>query len=134
MFFYNLNFLKFFLVKLNLTKKISKKTRIIIGFKKKKKYFFNVGDVIEIVFFRKNVPIIFEGICLSIKKKLFLSSNSSFKLRNILLGVPIELTCCFFYSRLYNFKFKDYRKKMKKIRSSKIYFIRYRLNKESRVK
>lgn len=31
--------------------------------------FFFVGDVIEIVYFIKNIPIVFEGVCLGIRKK-----------------------------------------------------------------
>ena len=33
--------------------------------------FFKVGDVVEFIFFLKNMALIFSGICISIKKKKF---------------------------------------------------------------
>lgn len=104
----------------------------IIGFKKRN-YYFKVGDVIEVVFFRKTTPLVFKGICLTIRNKKLINPNATFILRNVLIGVGIEITCAFYYNRLYKFKFHDFRKKMHYIRSSKIFFIRKRVNKESQV-
>ena len=41
----------------------------------------------------------------------------------------------FYYNRLYNMKINDYKKKKLDIfKSAKIYYIRYRLNRESTIK
>jgi ribosomal protein L19 len=124
------------LIKYSLLKESKKHLKSTIrekieGFRKS--YLFDVGDVLEVIFFRKTVPIIFKVFFLSKKKKKILDPNSAFKLRNVLLGVGIELTCSFYSNRLYNFKFYDYRRKMYFIRSSKIYFIRSGINKESKI-
>jgi len=117
---------------LNFSDKVSIRY-LLNGFKFK--YNFCVGDIVEVVSFRKNLPIVFEGICISISKKSFLSPQLGFKLRNIIFGVSIEMTFSFYYNRLYNMKLNDYKKKtLNLIRSSKIYYIRYRLNRESAVK
>jgi ribosomal protein L19 len=113
-------------------------------FKKRRKYFkvddlycssfFFVGDIISICFFKGNEPVVFEGVCLGIrkKKKLFFS-NVSFFLRNIILGIGVEVIAAYYYNRLYVLNINNYKRKMKAIRSSRIYFIRFRVNRFSRV-
>lgn len=64
----------------SLTKFNKKSNRFFIkGLNKKSS--FNVGDIIEVVSFKKNLPFIFEGVCIALKKKSFLSPDLSFILR-----------------------------------------------------
>jgi ribosomal protein L19 len=97
--------------------------------------FFFVGDVIEIVYFMKNIPIVFEGVCWGIrKKKQLLNSNVTFFLRNVILGVGIEIIASFYLNRLYLSKKQSFKRKMLHVKRSRLFYIRYRLNRESRVK
>ena len=54
-------------------------------------------------------------------------------LRNIIMKVAIEITVSFFYNRVYKLRFLDYKRKFYFYNKNKIFFIRKRLNKESRV-
>lgn len=96
---------------------------------------FRVGDILEVVTFKNNLPFIFEGICLSVRKKSFVSPEVAFLIRNIILGVVIEVSYSYYYNRLYNLRMNDYKKKkLGFIRKSKIYFLRFRTNRESIVR
>jgi ribosomal protein L19 len=76
-------------------------------------FIFKAGDIVKVVYFRKNYSYVFEGICLGIKNKAFLLPNTSFKLRNIVLGISIEMNFLFFSKRLYFLKLHDYKRKFK---------------------
>jgi len=95
--------------------------------------FFKVGDIIEFVYFYKCIPLIFSGICIAIKRKYFIKADVSLVLRNIIMKVSIELTVSYFYNRLYTLKFIDYKRKFYNFNRSKLYFIRKRVNRESKV-
>ena len=76
----------------------------------------------------------FQGICLSVRKKYLGDSNAGFILRNVLGGVGIELVISYYYNRVYNFIFNDFKRKDFIYKKSKIFYLRYRLNRETRVK
>jgi len=94
---------------------------------------FVVGDIIEFLFVFKSVPLLYSGICIAIRKKTFLMPDVTLILRNIIMKVAIEVTVSFFYNRLYKLKFLDYKRKFYFFNKNKIFFIRKRLNRESRV-
>ncbi len=94
---------------------------------------FIVGDVVSVVFRNKSFGYSFEGICLGIKKKFLIGPESSFILRNILGGVGIELLISFFYNRIFLLKISSYKRKKLFYGHARIYFIRYKLNKHSRI-
>lgn len=94
---------------------------------------FVVGDIIEFLFVFKSVPLLYSGICIAIRKKSFLMPDVTLILRNIIMKVAIEVTVSFFYNRLYKLKFLDYKRKFYFYNKNKIFFIRKRLNRESRV-
>ena len=94
---------------------------------------FKVGDIIEFIFFLKNMALIFSGICISIKKKNFILPDVTLILRNIIIKTSIEITVSYFYNRIYKLKFLDYRRKFYTFNKNKLYFIRKRVNQESRV-
>jgi len=58
--------------------KFSEKKVVCVKGLRAAKFFF-VGDIIEIVYFMQNIPIVFEGVCLGIrKKKQLLNYNVTF--------------------------------------------------------
>ena len=109
-----------------------RKNRSLIKGSKKYKNFM-VGDIIEFLFVFKSVPLLYSGICIAIRKKSFLVPDVTLILRNIIMKVAIEVTVSFFYNRIYKLKFLDYKRKFYFFNKNKIFFIRKRLNKESRV-
>jgi len=83
---------------------------------------FLVGDFLSIVFFSKNCPFPFEGICIGIKNKSLLSPDASFIIQNNLVGVLITVILSYYYNRVYNMMFLYYKKNISLvIRSSKIF-------------
>ncbi len=94
---------------------------------------FKVGDVLEFIFFLKNMALIFSGICICIRKKNFILSDVTLILRNIIIKTIIEVTVSYYYNRIYKLKFLDYRRKFYTFNKNKLYFIRKRVNQESRV-
>lgn len=96
------------------------KRRKVLGFLKVN--IFLVGDYLAIVFFSKNSPFPFEGICMAIRKKSLLLPNTSFIIKNSLVGVLIQMVVCYYYNRVYNMVFLYYKKDVSlNIRSSKIF-------------
>jgi len=108
-----------------------KNRNYIKGSKKYKK--FLVGDIIEFLFIFKSVPLLYSGICIAIKRKSFLVPDVTLILRNVIMKVAIEVTVSFFYNRLYKLKFLDYKRKFYFFNKNKIFYIRKRLNKESKI-
>ena len=94
---------------------------------------FKVGDVLEFIFFLKNMALIFSGICICIRKKNFILSDVTLILRNIIIKTILEVTVSYFYNRVYKLKFLDYRRKFYTFNKNKLYFIRKRVNQESRI-
>ena len=109
-----------------------RKNRTFIKGSKKYKNFL-VGDIIEFVFLFKSVPLLYSGICIAIRKKNFLMPDVTLILRNVIMKVAIEVTVSFFYNRIYKLKFLDYKRKFYFFNKNKIFFIRKRLNRESKV-
>jgi ribosomal protein L19 len=109
-----------------------RKNRNFIKGSKRYKVFL-VGDVIEFLFVFKSVPLLYSGICIAIKKKSFLVPDVTLILRNIIMKVAIEITVSFFYNRIYKLKFLDYKRKFYFFNKNKIFFVRKRLNRESRI-
>jgi ribosomal protein L19 len=108
-----------------------RKNRDLIKFTKWRK--FVVGDVLEFVYFYKTIPLIFSGICIAIKRKNFILPDVVIVLRNIILKTAIEITVSYFYNRIYTLKFLDYKRKIFTFNKNKLFFIRKRVNRESRV-
>ena len=108
-----------------------KNRKNIKGSKKYKK--FLVGDIIEFLFVFKSVPLLYSGICIAIKRKSFLVPDVTLIIRNVIMKVAIEVTASFFYNRLYKLKFLDYKRKFYFFNKNKIFFLRKRLNRESKI-
>jgi len=108
-----------------------KNRKNIKGSRKYKK--FVVGDIIEFLFVFKSVPLLYSGICIAIKRKSFLVPDVTLIIRNVIMKVAIEVTVSFFYNRLYKLKFLDYKRKFYFFNKNKIFFLRKRLNRESKI-
>lgn len=95
---------------------------------------FSSGDIVVVVFWKEYIVYRFEGICISIKKKSLSSSDVSLTLRNVILGVGVEFTVSYFINRVYNLSLSDYKRKDFIYKRSKLYYVRQRVNRASRVK
>ena len=93
---------------------------------------FLIGDVLEFVYFYKSTALTFSGICIAIKKKSFKLPDLALILRNIIVKSGVEVTLSYFYNRAYKLTFLDYKRKFYTYNKNKLYFIRERLNQESR--
>ena len=96
-------------------------------------YTFKVGDIIIVFFWVNGIFYRFEGICICLKKKKFKKIDVILILRNVLGGVGIELSISYFHNRLFSFKFSDFKRKKFIYKRSKLYYLRYKLNRESRI-
>jgi ribosomal protein L19 len=94
---------------------------------------FKVGDIVEFIFYLKNMALIFSGICIAIKRKNFILPDVVLVLRNVIIKTSIEIIVSYFYNRAYKLKFLDYRRKFYTFNKNKLYFIRKRVNQESRL-
>jgi len=95
---------------------------------------FGVGDILEVIYFKGDIPFIFEGVCIILRKKCLKSPDVTFIIRNVVLGVGIEMGFSYYVNRVYNFTLNDYKRKVNSTRRAKMIYIRNRLNRESRVK
>jgi|ERR1700722_2159744 len=98
-----------------------------------KSFKFSVGDILKVIFIIRNFYLIFEGICICVKKKNFLSFNTGFTIRNIILGIGVEMMFSYFCNRLYSLKLQNYKRKFRSIKKSKLFSIRNKKNKHSKV-
>lgn len=95
---------------------------------------FTRGDIVSINYRLRGIGFVFTGLCIAVKKKSMLLNNTTFKLRNILGKVAVEIhfnlysLCRGFYTLLNFARKKIYYK------SAKLYYLRKKPNKESWVK
>jgi len=94
---------------------------------------FTVGDILEFIFFSKNIPLIFSGICIAIKRKNFIVADTMILIRNIIFNTIIEIIASYFYNRIYKLKFLDFRRKFYVFNKNKLYYIRNKVNRKSKV-
>ena len=95
---------------------------------------FVIGDVLAVYFANRGTILSFVGLCIAIKNKSFRSSNTAFTLRNILSSIAVESIFGFFEARVFTPTFYDYKRKKFHYNRSKLYFLRNKLNRYSRVK
>ena len=94
---------------------------------------FVIGDILSLSFRHKGLIYFFEGLCIAIKGKNFIDTETSFIVRNILSDVGIELNCSFFYNRMFSLKINNFKRKKISYPRSKLYYVRNKLNRESRI-
>jgi ribosomal protein L19 len=120
-------------LKSNRTYKKFKKSPLITIDGLKKSYKFKGGDILKVVYIAKNNAYTFNGVCMGVRGK-FKNPNMSFILRNIIIGVGIEMIFSYFVNRLFKLYIEFYKKKHHFYRKSRLFFIRFRINRQSRVK
>jgi ribosomal protein L19 len=70
-----------------------------------------------------------------VKNKNFVNPNVTVILRNILFGTGVEFTISYFLNRLYrNISMADYKRKRFLYKSSKLFYLRDKKNRASKVK
>ena len=79
------------------------------------------------------MALTFNGICISLRKKSFVMPDQALILRNVIIGTGIEVTLSYFYNKGYKMLFLDYRRKFFSFNKNKLFFIRDRVNRESKV-
>jgi len=94
----------------------------------------STGDIITLVFWREAIVYKFEGICIALKKKSLDHINVTICVRNIIDQIGIEITAAFFPNRIYALTVSDYKRKQLLYRKAKLYYLRTKLNRASRVK
>jgi len=96
--------------------------------------FLSRGDIMTINFWSKSLNYYFEGLCLSVKKKNLSSFNTTITLRNYLQQTGIEVTVAYYLYRLFlHTIISDYKRKQIWYRSSKLYYLRNKENKASKI-
>ena len=127
----------------NLIKTIDKKRELIKERKNRKPILDNLnlgkkftrGDILTVNFWSQTCRYHFEGICLGVKNKNFVNPNVTVILRNVLYGTGVELTISYFLNRLYrNISMADYKRKRFLYKSSKLFYLRTKRNRASKVK
>lgn len=110
-----------------------KKTPLIRVNGLQKAYKFRAGDILNFAYIAKNNPYIFKGVCMAVRGK-FKNPNLSFILRNVIMGIGIEMVFVYFGNRLFKLYLEFYKKKHLSARTARIFYIRARINRQSRVK
>jgi len=96
---------------------------------------FKSGDILTINFWIKSYNYHFEGLCLSLKNRKINKPNITILLRNIYYGVGIEVKASYFLNRLFiNTFMSDYKRKNYIYRASKLYYLRLKENKATKIK
>jgi ribosomal protein L19 len=72
---------------------------------------FETGDILNVSFSYEDDDYFFTGICLGIKKTSFNNMRSTVTIRNVIMGVGIELIFALYYSLAYRIRFSDYQRK-----------------------
>jgi len=95
---------------------------------------FITGDILMVVFWVRNYIYKFEGICICLRKKNFKVVDVVLILRNVIMGVGIELIISYYLNRVFFLNVLDYKRKMNIYNRSKLYYIRNKVNRNSRIK
>lgn len=97
--------------------------------------FFSRGDIITITFWHKSYNYFFEGLCLGLKKKTFNNPNMRIILRNVLQNIIIEFNGPYYLNRFFLKTFiSNYKRKQLWYKSSKLFYLREKENKASKIK
>jgi ribosomal protein L19 len=117
----------------NILQQKAKKYPFIVVKGLTKAYEFRAGNILKVVYAAKNTSYTFNGICMAVRKK-FKNPNLSFVLRNIIIGVGIEMVFSYFGNRLFRLYIEFFKKKQTILRRARLFYIRSRVNRHSRVK
>ena len=94
---------------------------------------FKGGDIVKITFNKGGMVYSFEGLCLALKNKKVLSKNSTLILRNVMDRVGVEITVGYYFNRVYNMEFNDFKRKRFVYKKTRLFYLRERINRQSKV-
>lgn len=94
---------------------------------------FDTGDVFKLAYDKGPTTYSFEGICISIRASNFGRKDMTFSVRNVLASVGVEILVAYFLRRVFTVVFTDHRKKRLRYRKQRLFYLRERLNQQSRV-
>ena len=92
-----------------------------------------IGDVIRVVFHYKNYPMAFTGMCIAIRKKNFTDHNTGLVLRNVIVGVGVEVIVSYYCNRSFNLKYLNHSRKFYFYNRAKLYYLRGKTNTVSKI-
>jgi ribosomal protein L19 len=95
---------------------------------------FTRGDILTINYRLFGLGFIFTGLCIKVSKKSMMNSNTAFCLRNVFGKVSVEVNFNLYSLCRVSYKLLDYARKKVYYKSSKLYYLRTKPNKESWVK
>lgn len=95
---------------------------------------FGAGDVLKLFYDRGPTTFSFEGLCLNVKNRGFGRKQTMVRVRNVMVSVGVEILTGYFLRRLYKLSFSDHKRKLFEYNKTHLYFVRHRLNKQSRVR
>lgn len=109
--------------------------KIFCGFNSNKKngLMFKGGDILKITFNKGSMVYSFEGICLALRNKNVLSKNTTLILRNVIDRVGVEIIIGYFFNRIYNLQFRDFRRKRFSYRKTHLFYLRERINRQTKI-
>lgn len=95
---------------------------------------FKRGDILTITFWNKSYNYYFEGLCIALKKN-FNNVNMIIFLKNNLQNVIIDLIGPYYLNRFFLKTFiSNYKRKQLWYKKSKLYYLRKKDNKASKIK
>jgi len=106
-----------FLSEENVDKKIKTLNQLWIKFRKNRFEIgsdlvkFSVGDIVTVRYWNGCDIYSFEGICISVRRKRFNDLNATIILRNVLMGIGIEVTVSYYYNRILAARVSDHKRK-----------------------
>ena len=80
------------------------------------------------------IGFVFTGLCVAVRKKAMIDTNTSFGLRNVLAKVAVELFASLYSLCRVSYKLLDYSRKRVYYKSAKLYYLRKKPNRESWIK
>lgn len=95
---------------------------------------FFAGDILKYFYEYGPTSFFFEGICLTVRGRSFAKKQTTFLTRNVLSGVALELSMAYFLRRVYKLSFSDHKRKQFSYNKPRLYYLRDRLNRETRVR
>jgi ribosomal protein L19 len=96
--------------------------------------FFKIGDIIKVSYLMSYKVMIFKGVCIAKKMRMFFNRTSSFILRSSHTNVALELSLSLFNVKIFNIEKFQYEKKRFYYGKSKLYYLRGRSKKAVIVK
>jgi ribosomal protein L19 len=94
---------------------------------------FDAGDIIKLSYDRGPTTFSFEGLCIAVHNRGFGRKQTTFRLRNVVGGVGVEIMLAYFIHRVYKLLFSDFKRKNFRYNKKRLYYLRERMNRQTQV-